>query len=53
MPFNETMEATFKKAQSIAAQIGMELKREAQAAQSDGNFIAPLGIPVLDGWLGG
>jgi glutamate carboxypeptidase len=49
MPFNETMEATFKKAQSIAAQIGMELKAGGTGGASDGNFIAPLGIPVLDG----
>ncbi len=49
MPFNETMAATFKKAQSIAAQIGMELKAGGTGGASDGNFIAPLGIPVLDG----
>jgi len=49
MPFNETMEATFKKAQSIAAQIGMELIAGGTGGASDGNFIAPLGIPVLDG----
>jgi glutamate carboxypeptidase len=49
MPFDETMETTFKKAQSIAAQIGMELKAGGTGGASDGNFIAPLGIPVLDG----
>ena len=49
MPFNETMAATFKKAQSIAAQLGMELKAGGTGGASDGNFIAPLGIPVLDG----
>jgi glutamate carboxypeptidase len=49
MRFDETMEATFKKAQSIAAQIGMELKAGGTGGASDGNFIAPLGIPVLDG----
>jgi glutamate carboxypeptidase len=52
MPFNEIMEAAFKKAQSIAAQIGMELKAGGTGGASDGNFIAPLGIPVLDG-MGG
>ena len=49
MPFDEIMEATFKKAQPIAAQIGMELKAGGTGGASDGNFIAPLGIPVLDG----
>ena len=49
MPFDKTMETTFKKAQSIAAQIGMELKAGGTGGASDGNFIAPLGIPVLDG----
>ena len=52
MPFDRTMEATFKKAQSIAAQIGMEIKAGGTGGASDGNFIAPLGIPVLDG-MGG
>lgn len=52
MPFDQRMEATFKKAQSIAAQIGMELKAGGTGGASDGNFIAPLGIPVLDG-MGG
>lgn len=49
MPFDETMKATFEKARSIASQIGMELKAGGTGGASDGNFIAPLGIPVLDG----
>ena len=49
MPFDETMKATFEKAKSIAAQIGMELKAGGTGGASDGNFVAPLGIPVLDG----
>jgi glutamate carboxypeptidase len=49
MPFDETMKATLEKARSIAAQIGMELKAGGTGGASDGNFIAPLGIPVLDG----
>ena len=49
MPFDETMKATFEKAKSIAAQIGMELKAGRTGGASDGNFVAPLGIPVLDG----
>jgi len=49
MPFDETMKSTFEKARSIAAQIGMELKAGGTGGASDGNFVAPLGIPVLDG----
>ena len=49
MPFDETMEATFEKARLIAAQIGVELKAGGTGGASDANFVAPLGIPVLDG----
>ncbi|MBK9210818.1 MAG: M20 family metallopeptidase [Anaerolineales bacterium] len=49
MPFDETMKATFEKAKSIAAGIGMELKAGGTGGASDGNFVAPFGIPVLDG----
>ena len=49
MPFNETMKTTFEKAQSIAAGIGIELKAGGSGGGSDGNFVAPLGVPVLDG----
>jgi len=49
MPFDERMKATFEKAKSIAARIGMELKAGGTGGGSDANFVAPLGIPVLDG----
>jgi len=49
MPFDEAMKATFEKARSIAAQIGMELKAGGTGGASDANFVAPLGISVLDG----
>jgi len=49
MPFDDTMKATFEKARSIAAQIGMELGAGGTGGASDANFVAPLGIPVLDG----
>ncbi|HEX2996265.1 MAG TPA: M20/M25/M40 family metallo-hydrolase, partial [Anaerolineales bacterium] len=49
MPFDETMKATFEKARSIAAWIGMDLKAGGSGGASDANFVAPLGIPVLDG----
>jgi glutamate carboxypeptidase len=49
MPFDGTMKVTFEKAKSIAAQIGIELKAGGTGGASDANFVAPLGIPVLDG----
>ncbi|HSB01803.1 MAG TPA: M20 family metallopeptidase [Anaerolineales bacterium] len=49
MPFDETMKATFAKARSIAEQIGMDLRAGGTGGASDANFVAPLGVPVLDG----
>jgi glutamate carboxypeptidase len=49
MPFDDRMKTTFEKAKTIAASIGMELKTGGTGGGSDGNFVAPLGIPVLDG----
>lgn len=49
MPFDDRMKATFEKAKSIAAGIGMNLRAGGTGGASDGNFIAPLGIPLLDG----
>ena len=52
MPFDDMMSKTFEKAKSIASKLGVELKAGGTGGASDGNFVAPLGIPVLDG-LGG
>ena len=49
MPFDETMKITFEKAKDIASKIGIELKAGGTGGGSDANFVAPLGIPVLDG----
>jgi glutamate carboxypeptidase len=49
MPFDETMKATFEKAKSIAMHVGMNLTAGGTGGASDGNFVAALGIPVLDG----
>jgi len=49
MPFDKTMQATFEKTKSIAIGIGLELKAGGSGGGSDANFVAPLGIPVLDG----
>jgi len=52
MPFDETMRSTFEKINTIASGIGMELKAGGTGGASDGNLIASLGVPLLDG-LGG
>lgn len=49
MPFDGTMQTAFKKAQVIAAGLGVELKAGGTGGGSDANFVAPLGVPVLDG----
>jgi glutamate carboxypeptidase len=49
MPFDDGMMATFEKAKSIAAKIGMTLTAGGTGGASDGNFVAPLGTPLLDG----
>ncbi len=49
MPSNEMMKATFARIRKIAAGIGMELIASGTGGASDANFVAPLGVPVLDG----
>ena len=49
MPFDTRMEATFAKAQSIAEKNGIMIKAGGTGGATDANFVAPLGIPVLDG----
>jgi glutamate carboxypeptidase len=53
MPFDESMQTTFEKARSIADTIGIELKAGGSGGGSDANFVAALGIPVLDAWAQG
>lgn len=49
MPYDETMKKTYEKAKTIAKKMGMELKASGTGGASDGNQVATLGIPVLDG----
>jgi glutamate carboxypeptidase len=49
MPFDERAKATFEKARLIADGIGIKLKAGGSGGGSDANFVALLGIPVLDG----
>jgi glutamate carboxypeptidase len=41
--------ALFEHAKQLAAEIGFELREGSVGGGSDGNFIAALGVPVLDG----
>ncbi len=41
--------ALFKKARSVAAELGFVLEEAATGGGSDGNFTAALGVPTLDG----
>ncbi len=49
MPYNDTIKATFEKIKVIAASEGIDLKASGTGGASDANFVAPLGIPLLDG----
>jgi glutamate carboxypeptidase len=49
MPNDDMMKRTFEKACRIARGIDMTLKSGGSGGGSDANFVAPLGIPVLDG----
>jgi glutamate carboxypeptidase len=49
MPYNDLMQSTFEHAREIAKKNGITLTAAGTGGASDGNFVAPLGIPVLDG----
>jgi len=52
MPFDEMMKSTFERVKSIAEEAGIEVRASGTGGASDANFVAPLGIPLMDG-LGG
>ena len=49
MPRTEAMIRTFARAKEIGADIGLDLTEGGTGGGSDANFVAPLGVPVLDG----
>ncbi|HKZ56025.1 MAG TPA: M20 family metallopeptidase [Anaerolineales bacterium] len=49
MPRTPGMIAAFERAKGIAAGLGLELKEGGTGGGSDANFVAPLGVPVIDG----
>ena len=49
MPNDELMKKTFEHAREIATRNNIALTAAGTGGASDGNFVAPLGIPLLDG----
>jgi glutamate carboxypeptidase len=49
MPFNDIIKATFEKVKCIASRTNINLMASGTGGASDANFVAALGIPVLDG----
>jgi glutamate carboxypeptidase len=49
MPRSENNIALYEHARALAAELGFELKDEVVGGGSDGNFIAAMGVPTLDG----
>lgn len=49
MPRDKLMENTFQKIQALASLLGMHLSEGSTGGGSDANFVAALGIPVMDG----
>ena len=49
MPQDARMIASFERARAIGAELGLALEAGGTGGGSDANFVAPLGVPVLDG----
>lgn len=49
MPRDALMVQTFDRARTLAASVGLTLTEGGTGGGSDANFVAPLGVPVLDG----
>ncbi len=49
MPRDEGVGAMFALARAAAEQLGVDLREASVGGASDGNFVAAMGIPVLDG----
>lgn len=49
MPFSELNKIAFEKIKAVGEKLGIEIKDGGSGGMSDANFVAPLGIPVIDG----
>ncbi|TNC28107.1 M20 family metallopeptidase [Amycolatopsis alkalitolerans] len=50
MERTETTAGLYERARVLAAEVGLDLRECSVGGASDGNFVAALGIPVLDGF---
>ncbi|WP_308190385.1 M20 family metallopeptidase [Amycolatopsis sp. GM8] len=50
MERSETTFGLYERARTLAAEIGLDLRECSVGGASDGNFVAALGLPVLDGF---
>jgi glutamate carboxypeptidase len=49
MPFDDRIKSAFEKVKTVGEKLGIEIKAGGSGGMSDANFVAPLGIPVIDG----
>jgi glutamate carboxypeptidase len=49
MPRDARMVETFQKIQALGAKLGLQFSEGGTGGASDANFVAPLGVPVMDG----
>jgi glutamate carboxypeptidase len=49
MPRTPLIEQTFERVRQVGAQLGLDLKAGGTGGGSDANFVAPYGVPLLDG----
>lgn len=49
MPRDSLMIKTYQKVQTIANRLGLQLSEGSTGGGSDANYVAPLGVPVIDG----
>jgi glutamate carboxypeptidase len=49
MPRSPSISATYERVRSIGRDLGLKVTEGGSGGGSDANFVAPLGIPVLDG----
>ena len=49
MPFSDGIKAVFERVKAIGEELGIGIKAGGSGGMSDANFVAPFGIPVIDG----
>jgi glutamate carboxypeptidase len=49
MPYSPVMQQTYQRIQQVGANLGLDLKAGGSGGGSDANFVAPFGVPLMDG----